>query len=467
MSAPATGIVSWGCHIARHRLPLAVLAGKAGGHGPARSLAWADEDAITLAVDAARQALAGHAREDIGLLVFASTTHAFEEKQGAALIAAVLGLSPATRTIDVAHSLRGAVQALQLADEAVRAGSAGKALVIASDCRMGAPGSTLERAGGDGAVAFVLGSDNPVATIIAQAAHSEEIVDTWRRSGDRFVHGWEERFTSQYGFLEPSVAAAARLPDAADGTRRLWATSAPDKRAAGNLARAVGAGRGDLLTPLFDTAGFCGVAHAPLLLAAALEQAQAGDQLALLAHGDGADALLFAMRRKATTTAFADSLADGLPVSSQAAYRKARGLDAGEYPPLDDQGISATVHYRERAEDLRLQGQRCQCGEAQFPKGRVCIRCGTKDAFAPEDFAEKHGRLVTYTLDAFFPAPNPPTAVGIVEVDGGPRIYLQLAELDGAEPQLGMELRFVFRKIHDVGRRPNYFWKAVPAGRPA
>jgi uncharacterized OB-fold protein len=49
-----------------------------------------------------------------------------------------------------------------------------------------------------------------------------------------------------------------------------------------------------------------------------------------------------------------------------------------------------------------------------------------------------------------------------VQVDDGPRIYLQITDLDGREPEIGMRLRFVFRKIHEVGKRPNYFWKAVP-----
>ncbi|MCP5395250.1 MAG: OB-fold domain-containing protein [Sphingomonadaceae bacterium] len=459
------GIIDWGCHIAKHRLPLAILSGKPAGGGPERSLAWADEDAVTLAVEAARQALDGHDRSEIDLLAFATTTHAFEEKQGAALIAAALGLSTDTRTLDIGHSLRGAVEALLLADDAIRSGRARKALVIASDCRMGAPGSALERNGGDGAVAFLLGSTDCTATITAHAAQSEEIVDIWRRSGDRFVHGWEERFTSQYGFLEPSTAAAAKLPAAADDARRFWATSAPDQRSSATLARVLKANGDTMPTPLCGTVGFCGAAHAPLMLAATLELAEAGDEIAMLSHGDGAEALLLTVGKSAEKKRFTDSLTTRIPVSSQAAYRRARAIDPGEYPPLDDQGISATIHYRDRAEDLRLQGQRCSCGEPQFPKGRVCIRCGKKDNFTPEDFAERTGSLVTYTLDAFFPSPNPPTAVGIVKVENGPRIYLQVAELPGKEPELGMELRFVFRRIHDVGKRPNYFWKAVPAGR--
>ena len=452
------GIIDWGVHIATHRLPAATLAGRKAEGGPERALAWADEDSVTMAVDAARRCLKGRTRDGIDLLIFATTTHAFEEKQGAALIATVLGLSKDTRTADIGHSLRGGAQALILADDAVQSGRARSALVIVSDCRMGAPGSELERSGGDAAVAFLIGRDDVVARLTAAASHSEEIVDTWRRNGDRFTHGWEERFTSQYGFLEPSAAAAAKLPPS--DVRRVWATSAPNKRMQAGLAKAIGAA--ETVSGLFDTVGYCGAVQAPLLLAAALDEAEAGQEIAMTAHGDGAEALLFTVEQARRASSVADAVADRIAVSSLAAYRRARKLDATEYPPVDDQGISATIHFRERAEDLRLQGQRCQCGEPQFPRQRVCIRCGTKDSFAPEDFAEVGGTLVTYTLDAFFPSPTPPTAVGVVQVNQGPRIYMQIAGLPKEGPTLGMPLRFAFRRIHDAGQRPNYFWKALP-----
>lgn len=457
-----TGIVDWGVFIPAHRLPLALLSGRKAEGGPERALAWADEDSVTMAVDAARLCLKERARGTIDLLLFASTTYAFAEKQGAALIAAALGLPHDVRTADIGHSLRSGAQALALANDAVSAGRARHALVLIADCRMGAPGSELERSGGDAAVAFLVGSEGVVASLSASAAHSEEIVDVWRRKGDRFTHQWEDRFTTQYGTLDPAIAAAAKLPAAADGTHRVWALSAPNKRTAGTMAKMLKATPGTVTPALFDTVGYCGTAQAPLLLAAALDTAETGQEIALVAHGDGAEALLYTVTRARPASAVADALANRIAVPSLAAYRRARKLDLTEYPPVDDQGISATIHFRERADDLRLQGQRCTCGEPQFPKQRVCIRCGAKDQFTHEDFAERPGSLVTYTLDSFFPSPTPPTAVGIVQVDNGPRIYMQIAGLGKDGPTLGMPLRFAFRRIHDAGDRPNYFWKALP-----
>ena len=70
--------------------------------------------------------------------------------------------------------------------------------------------------------------------------------------------------------------------------------------------------------------------------------------------------------------------------------------------------------------------------------------------------------MVTYTLDYFFPTPDPPTVVTVTDVDGA-RIHLQLVncELDDVAPGLAVE--FVFRRIHMGGGRPNYYWKGSPA----
>jgi uncharacterized OB-fold protein len=103
----------------------------------------------------------------------------------------------------------------------------------------------------------------------------------------------------------------------------------------------------------------------------------------------------------------------------------------------------------------------------QFPRARICGACGAADRFTDVVYAGRGATLLTYTLDAFFPTPEPPTAVGVVQVDDGPRIYLQLTDVPAADVALGMALEFTFRRIHTVGGRPNYFWKCRPRGEAA
>jgi uncharacterized OB-fold protein len=49
----------------------------------------------------------------------------------------------------------------------------------------------------------------------------------------------------------------------------------------------------------------------------------------------------------------------------------------------------------------------------------------------------------------------------ITEVDGC-RIQVQMADTEPADVKLDLPVKFTFRKIHDAGGKPNYFWKALP-----
>ena len=483
------GIAAAGCYIPMTRLPLSVLTGCAPREGdPERSVAWFDEDSITMGVAAARDCLVGRERGQIDLLLFATTTYAFEEKQGGVIVARALGLSPSVRTVDIGHSLRGGTQALALALDAVAAGSARQALVVVADCRMGPPGSELEKNSGDAAAAFLVKNDGALALFVGGTHCSEEIVDVWRSAGDRFTHQWEERFVQQHGYLAPAIAAAgdlrqkfSSLEPKVSQSPWTWILSASDEKSHRTLATRLQLDRSLLRNPLFGQVGYCGAAHAPLQLVEALDTALPGQRVAMVNHGDGAEALLFEISggesglgdekgsahtydgsRPALVRDGRVALARRRVMHSLDQFRRVRDLNLTEYPAVYDQGISATVHFRERDENLSLAGQRCECGEPQFPKGRICGKCQRKDRWRSEGFAERHGRLVTYTLDAFHPSPHPPTAVGIVQIDNGPRVHMQIADTAAQDVDVGLSVRFVFRRIHQVGRRPNYFWKAAP-----
>lgn len=471
------GIVSYGAYVPPTRLGFGVLAGKTAAPdatGPERAVAWFDEDAITMAVAAGANALRGFDRAGVDALLFASTSHPFREKQSAALIAKALDLRRDVATADVAGSLRAGTGALRAACDAVAAGSARRVLVLASDVRPAAPGSALERAFGDGAAAFLVGDDEPIATLEAAHAVADEIVDVWRGEGDRFVHAWEDRFVVQEGYT-PVLAEAlrgllAKLGDGAGAIARA-ALYAPDERSLAGVAKACGLRREQLQDALFGRLGNAGAAFAPLLLAAALEDARPGERIVVGAYGDGAEALALRttaqLEKLGPRRGVAWHLARRRPVRSYDRFLRARNLDAREYEPARDAGLSATIHFRERDADVSFVGQRCRsCGGLQFPIQRICERCFAKDDFAPERLADKTGRVVTYTFDHFFPTPEPPTVVAITDFAGA-RVHLQLVDVRPEDVALGMAVEPSFRRIHEVGGRPNYYWKGIPATEDA
>ena len=113
-------------------------------------------------------------------------------------------------------------------------------------------------------------------------------------------------------------------------------------------------------------------------------------------------------------------------------------------------------------EDVSFVGHRCQrCGAVQFPQQRVCETCFSRDAFTRHRLSDKVGRVLTYTFDFFFPSPDPPTVVTITEIDGA-RVHLQLVNVAPEDVKLDMPVEFEFRRIHQAGGRPNYYWKATP-----
>jgi len=467
-----TGILSYGAYVPPTRIAFSTLAGRPareGDAGPERAVAWSDEDSVTMGVAAAQNCLRGFERASVDAIHFASTTHPFVEKQSAALVARVLDLRRDVASCDHAGSLRAGTSALRAACDAVASGSARRVLVIASDCRPGAPGSAQERSFGDGAAAFLIGAEDPIATFAGAHAVADEIVDVWRAQEDRFVHSWEERFVVQEGLLPNLIEAVkgllAKLPAApAAGTRA--ALYAPDERSFASLARALRLAKEQLQDPLFGRLGNAGAAFAPLLLAAALESARPGERLLVASYGDGAEALAWGatsqLEKLEPRRGVAWHLARRRGVRSHEQYLRARGLGEREYTPARDAGLSATIHWRERDADLAFKGQRCRgCGRTQFPPQRVCESCFRKDDFELRRLSDLEGRVVTYTLDYFYPTPEPPVIVTITEIDGA-RVHLQLVDTKPDQVRPGLPVGFTFRRIHEVGGRPNYYWKAAP-----
>lgn len=464
------GLRSYGAYVPRTRLPLALLAGRpAPAGGPEKAVAWNDEDSVTMAVSAAVNCLAGFDRSLVDGVLFASTTYAFREKQASALIARALDLRRQIRTADYSGSLRAGTSALRAAFDAVAAGSARNVLVIASDSRMAAPGSALEANLGDGAAAFLVSDTGAVATLEGSHAIADEIVDVWRSEGDPFVHSWEERFVVQEGYTPRITEAIEGLLERlgaplADFTK--LALYAPDARSHRTAARALGASPEQLQDPLFGRLGNAGTAFAPLQLAAALETASSGDRLLVASYGDGAEALALQvtdrLEKLAARRGVSWHLERRRPASSYDGYLKARSLQTTEWDPGSAPGLSATVHFRERDDDLSLRGQKCRaCSSIQFPAQRVCESCFARDDFESVRLSDRIGKVVTYTFDFFFPTPDPPTVVTVTEVDGA-RLHLQLVNCTPEETKIGLPVEFVFRRIHMGGGRPNYYWKGSP-----
>ena len=465
-----SGIRAYGAYIPLTRLPLSLIMGRPPKDGgPEKAVAYDDEDSVTMAVAAAVDCLTGIDRDEIDGVLFASTSYTLKEKQGAAVIAKALDLRRDVHTADFSSSMRAGSSAFEAGANAVAAGTARNVLVVASDCRMGAPRGALESKLGDGAAAFLLSSSDVIATLEGSHAVSNELQDMWRNEDEQFTHAWEDRFIVQEGYTPNMIDALQGLlaktgSAASDFTRA--ALVAPDARSMGGVVKKVGLSPEQVQDPLFGRLGHTGASFGAMLLVAALEKARAGDRLLAATYGDGAHAFSFrvtdAIGALPPRRGIQGHLDRRRPLPSYDTYLKARNLDAKEWQAGADLGLSATIRHRERDADIGFVGAKCSsCGQIHFPKTRVCYKCHTKDQWAPYRLSDKRGTVLSYTFDFFFPTAQPPTIMIMTEVDGC-RVQVQLANAKPDEVKLDMPVEYVFRKIHNAGGKANYFWKASP-----
>jgi len=422
-----------------------------------------------MAVAAGIDCLRGVDPDSVDTVLFASTSYPFKEKQGAALIAKALDCRRDVYTADVGDSLRAGTGALRAGLDAIKAGSARRVLVVTGETRMAAPRTGLEANIGDGAAAFLLGADDVVATLERAHTVSDEIIDVWRTEGDPFVHTWEDRFVVDHGYrssvtevVRGLLAKAQIAPK--DVTKAVL--FGPDARSHATVAKQLGFEGAQVQEPLFGRLGNAGAAFTPLLLAVALAEAKAGQRLLVVSYGDGADALLFTttpqVERLEGRRGVAWHLARRAELPSYDMYLRFRQLLATEHDRRAGGGLSATKHFRDRDSDVTLHAQKCRrCGQVQFPRQRVCYTCFAKDEFDAVRLSDRIGTVKSFTFDNFAGSPNPPLVAGIVDVDGA-RLYIEMTDVDPKEVKLGMPVELTFRKIHEAGGTPNYFWKSTP-----
>ena len=466
------GITSFGAYIPYLRLPLAAISGgKRTEGGPEKAVANYDEDALTLAVAAGIDCLRGIDRKTVDGVLFASTFYAFKEKQDAAIVAKALDLRRDVLTADVGDSLRAGTNALRAAIDSVKAGSAKRVLVVIGDTRMAAPRSALESNLGDAGVAFLVGDTDVAASVTASHSVADEIIDVWRTEGDPFVHSWEDRFVVDHGYranVKEVVSGLLKKQGLEPKDFAKLVLFGPDKRSHGALARELKFDpTAQLQDAFFGQVGNCGAAFAPLQLAAALEDAKPGDKLLLVNYGDGADAFAIevgpAIEKLRDRRAVRWYLKRRGEIPTYDMYLRFRQLLATEHDRRAGAGLSATKHFRDRDYEVSLLAQKCRkCGQVQYPHQRVCFSCYAKDEFDHVRLSDQIGALKSFTFDNFAGSPNPPLVATVTDILGA-RLYIQMTDANPKEVKLDLPVEMTFRKIHDAGGTPNYYWKCTPA----
>jgi 3-hydroxy-3-methylglutaryl CoA synthase len=449
-----TGIVSYGAYVPLRRLST--------GPQMEKAVANWDEDSLTMAVAAAIDCLGDIDRKSIDGLYFASTTPPYAEKMAATTAAWALAIRRDILTADVTDSLRAGTGALKMAADTVQAGSAKNILVTTSDLRTGGDF-------GDGAAAFIIGHQDIIASLEASYSLNNELLDVWRASGAKNVRFWEDRFVFEEGYLKILPQAIKNFFEkyhlsAKDVTRAVL--YGPDLRRHRQLVGALGFKPEQVQEPFFDKLGNTGAAFVPMMLVAALEDAKSGDKILVASYGDGADVLLLNVTDNIKNIkgkwGIKHSLASKISVTpaNYQAYKEFASTDPDKFG-----GASASVIARERDAIYALHGVKCQtCGTIQYPPQRICTHCHTKDNFEPYSFADKKGKVFTFTLKygADIPAFARPGVDTMVDFVGGGRALFGMTDMIAEKVKVGMDVVMSFRTLGAGGGIHNYFWRCMP-----
>jgi len=457
------GILRYGSYVPYFRLSRAAIGT---GKGE-RAVASFDEDAVSMAVEAARDVVRGGVAVDT--LVLATLSPAYAEKLDTATVQAALDLPETIGSLALGGSSRMGLAGLLLGLDLAAAGT--RTLVCAGDVVVGAPGSVRESQGGDGAAAFLTGPDGDVvARMLGRASATIDILDAWRLPEDRFARQWEERFAADT--MAPAVADTAKRALAAAGVDAATLTSVildgVNPRVLAHLPRALGLAPEQIADPLAASVGRTGCAHAGLLLARVLDHAKPGDRILIVCAADGADALVLEVTdrlkdlpRRQTVDRWIESKRNDLAYT---AYLKWRGILPFEAPrrPDPERPAGPPMRRHERWK-LAFVGSRCTaCRAGHLPPQRVCVKCGAVDQMAPERFADTSCSVATYTLDHLAYSLQPPVVAAFVDYEGGGRFSCELTDVDPSAVAIGDRLEMTFRRLFTAQGVHNYFWKARP-----
>src|SRR5262245_20103321 len=484
--ANEVGILSFGAYVPRLRLQRAAIAAANAWFSPGlrgmargeRSMANWDEDTVTMAVEAARDCLAGLDLATVTALSLASTTHPFDDRQNTSIVAGALNLRRDVRSLDVSGSLRAGTSALATAVAAAK-GTDGGVLLMAAEHRLTKAASPQEMHYGDGAAAVLVGAGRPIATLVGAHAETVDFVPQFRGRDRAHDYAWEERWVRDEGYMKIVPRAVEALlnqtgTDAASVSAFIMPCTL--SRVVSGVAKRIGIPEAAVRDNLAAVCGDTGAAHPLVMLVHALEGAKPGDLAVVAAFDSGCDALLFRVTDAIATLPPRRGVKGSLARrKEESVYQKYLAfnnlitLDHGMRAEVD-KGTPLSAMYRNREMITGLIGGRCRnCGTVQYPKGRYCVnpKCRALDSQDDEPFAGRQATVMSYTADLLTYCPDPPAYYGMVEFEGGGRMMVDFTDVDDGAVEVGTPMSMMFR-IKDVDAARGfvrYFWKAAPVTR--
>ncbi|MCE7946883.1 MAG: hydroxymethylglutaryl-CoA synthase [Chloroflexi bacterium CFX4] len=295
----AVGIIGYGAYVPRFRLPGSEVArvwtnGLGGSPVKEKAVAGLDEDVITMAIEAARNALtrAQIAPTELRAVWVGSESHPYAVKPTSTIVAEAIGAVPGVQAADWEFACKAGSEALQASIGFVGSGMAAYAMSIGMDTAQGRPGDALEYTAASGGAAYIVGAaENAIAIFNGSYSYVTDTPDFWRRAEVKYPsHG--DRFTGEPAYF-------AHTQQAAEALLRLMGTQAsdyayavfhqPNVKFPERAAKSLGFTDAQIKTGLLaNEVGNVYAGSCLLGLSAVLDEAKPGDRILCVSYGSGA-----------------------------------------------------------------------------------------------------------------------------------------------------------------------------------
>jgi len=212
-------------------------------------------------------------------------------KPTACTVGEAIGATPNMTAADFEFACKAGTAGIQTCMGMVSSRMITYGLAIGSDVSQGAPSDALEYTAAAGGAAFLIGRDDPIATLHHTCSFTTDTPDFWRREGQDYPrHGG--RFTGEPGYFK-HVEGASRLLFEQTGKSPKDYTYAvfhqPNAKFPQKVAKTLGFNaeqiKPGLVVPFLGNT-YSGAS--PIGLAATLDIAKPGDRIFVCSFGSGA-----------------------------------------------------------------------------------------------------------------------------------------------------------------------------------
>ena len=303
----STGILGYGVYIPVYRIKgeeIARVWGRSKAAIPIqeKSVPGLDEDSITFAVEASKNAIQ-RARinpEEIEAVYVGSESPPYAVKPTATVVAEALGISPRLIAIDMEFACRAGTTAMQSIMGLVASSMIKYGLAIGTDTAQGRPRDELEYTAAAGAAAFIIAphSSENIAYIEGSYSYVTDTTDFWRRDGEIYPrHAY--RFTGEPAYFHHIYEAAVGLMEelglkSSDFDYAVF--HQPNVKFPVRIAKRLGFSMEKIKDGLLSNIiGNTYAASSMIGLAAVLDVAKPGERILMVSFGSGAGSDAFSI----------------------------------------------------------------------------------------------------------------------------------------------------------------------------